>query len=166
MGERCWFAVQTKPRHEKKVNDELSAKGLRSFLPLYQERRQWSDRRKSIEVPLFSSYVFVRLAEGPEPRTRVLRTMGVVRLVGACGRGTPLPDEQIAALQVIVNERIPLAAHTYLKIGERVRICRGTLTGIEGVLVAIKSGRRLVVSVDLIQKSVALQLDGIEVERI
>ncbi len=161
-----WFAVQTKPRHEKKVSAELTQKGLRSFLPIHRERRQWNDRQKWIELPLFSHYVFVRLAEDTELRTRVLRTMGVVRFAGAPGRGTAIPDEQIENLQAIVDQRMPLALHPYINIGEKVRICGGALNGIEGVLVAIKDGRRLVVSVDLIQKSVAIQLDGFEVERV
>ena len=161
-----WFAVQTKPRHEKKVNSELAEKGLESFLPLHRERRRWSDRQKWVDVPLFSNYLFVRIAEETESRTRVLRTSGVVRLVGAPGRGTPLPDEQIENLQTIVSEGVPLASHSYLKVGERVRVSGGTLNGIEGVLVAIKGDRRLVVSVDLIQKSVAIQLEGFHVERI
>lgn len=166
IGGFSWFAVQTKPRHEKKVESELSEKGLKSFLPLHRERRRWSDRQKWVEVPLFSNYLFVRMPEESESRTRVLRTAGVVRFVGAPGRGTPLPDEQIESLRTIVSEGVPIAAHSYLNVGERIRICGGTLHGIEGVLVAIKGDRKLVVSVDLIQKSVAIQLEGFHVERI
>jgi len=161
-----WFAVQTKPRHEKKVSVELSEKGLQSFLPVQRQRRQWSDRQKWIDLPLFSNYVFVRLAAGMEPRTRVLRTLGVVRFAGATGHGTPIPEEQIDSLQAIVSQRIPLAPHSYINVGEKVRICGGALEGLEGLLVAIKDDRRLVVSVDLIQRSVAIQLEGFEVERV
>lgn len=161
-----WFAVQTKPRHEKKVSVELSEKGLQSFLPVQRQRRQWSDRQKWIELPLFSNYVFVRLAEGVELRTLVLRTLGVVRFAGAPGHGTPIPEGQIDNLQAMVNQRIPLVPYSYINVGEKVRICGGALEGIEGVLVAIKDDRRLVVSVDLIQRSVAIQLEGFEVERV
>jgi len=160
-----WFAVQTKPRHEKKVSAELAEKGLRSFLPLHREKRQWSDRQKWVELPLFSNYVFVRMAEDTELRTRVMRTTGVVRFVGAPGHGTPIPEEQIEGLQAIVEQRIPLTPHSYINVGERVRICGGALNGVEGVLVAIKDDRRLVVSVELIRRSVAIQLDGFVVER-
>lgn len=160
-----WFAVQTKPRHEKRVNLELAEKGLLSFLPLHRERRCWSDRYKWVELPLFSQYVFVRMTAGAEIRTRVLRTFGVVRLAGAPGRGTPVPEEQISSLQTMVERRIPMTPHSHINIGERVRIRGGALNGIEGVLVSIKDVRRLVVSVDLIQRSVAVQLDGFEVER-
>jgi len=161
-----WFAVQTRPRHEKKVSVELLEKGLLSFLPLQRQQRQWSDRQKWIELPLFSNYVFVRMGGDAEQRTRVLRTMGVVRFAGASGHGTPIPEVQIEDLRAIVKRRIPMAPHAFVNVGEKVRIRGGALNGIEGVLMAIKDNRRLVVSVDLIQKSVAIQLDGFEVERV
>lgn len=161
-----WFAVQTWPRHEKKVSAGLKEKGLQSFLPMRQERRQWSDRQKWIEFPLFSQYVFVRIADHPEPRTRVLRTGGVVRFAGAPGRGTPIPNDQIDNLRTIANQRIPCVPHEFVKVGERVRIRSGALNGIEGILTAIKNDRSLVVSVDLIQKSIAIRIDGFEVERL
>lgn len=160
-----WFAIQTKPRHEKKVSLELLEKGLHSFLPLHRTRRRWSDRHKWVDLPLFSQYVFVRMAPGAEVRARVLHTVGVVRLAGAPGHGTPVPDEQIASLHALVEQRIPLMPHFYINVGERVRICGGALNGVEGVLIAIKNDRRLVVSVELIRRSIAIQLDGFEVER-
>jgi transcription antitermination factor NusG len=144
----------------------LREKGLHSYLPVRQERRQWSDRQKWIELPLFSQYVFVRMIEDAELRTRVLRTSGVVRFVGALGRGTPIPDEQIESLQTITDHRIPCVPHEFPKVGDRVRIRGGALNGIEGILTAIKNDRSLVVSVDLIQKSIAIRLDGFEVERV
>jgi transcription antitermination factor NusG len=156
--------VQTRPRHEKKVNLELREKSIQSFLPLQREKRRWSDRRQWIELPLFSHYVFVRVPITVESRTRVLQTAGVVQFAGAPGRGTPIPDEQIESLQAIVDQRIPIAPHEFLRVGERVRIRGGALNGIEGILAAIKSDRSLVVSVDLIQKSVAIRIDGFEVE--
>jgi transcription antitermination factor NusG len=144
----------------------LREKGLDSYLPVRQERRQWSDRQKWIELPLFSQYVFVRMVEDAELRTRVLRTSGVVRFAGALVRGTPIPAEQIESLQTITDRRIPCVPHEFLKVGERVRIRGGALNGIEGILAAIKNDRSLVVSVDLIQKSIAIRLDGFEVERV
>lgn len=156
--------MQTKPRHEKKVSTGLREKGLHSFLPVRHERRQWSDRQKWIELPLFSQYLFVRIADDAELRARVLRTSGVVRFAGAVGRGTPIPEEQIDNLQTIAEQRIPCVPHDFLKVGERVRIRGGVLNGIEGVLTAIKNDRSLVVSVDLIQKSIAIRIDGFEVE--
>ena len=158
-----WFAVQTRPRHEKKVNVDLGEKGVQSFLPLHREKKRWSDRQQWVETPLFSHYVFVRIPISVESRARVLQTNGVVQFVGAPGRGTPIPDEQISALQTIVSQRVSIAAHEYLRVGQRVRICGGALDGIEGMLNAIQNDRTLVVSVDLIQKSVAIRLDGFEV---
>jgi transcription termination/antitermination protein NusG len=158
-----WFAVQTKPRHEKKVNLDLREKGIHSFLPLHREKRQWSDRQQWIELPLFSHYVFVHVPTTVESRTRVLQTRGVVQFVGAPGRGTPIPDEQIESVQAIAEQRIPMTPHEFLRVGTRVRIRGGALNGIEGVLVD-KNNRSLIVSVDLIQKSVAIRIDGFEVE--
>jgi transcriptional antiterminator RfaH len=154
------------PRHEKKVSVGLREKGLHSFLPMREEKRQWSDRQKWIELPLFSQYVFVRITENAELRARVLRTNGVVRFAGAPGRGTPIPSEQIHHLQTITDQRIPCTQHEFLKIGERVRIRGGSLQGIEGILKAIKNDRSLVISVDLIQKAIAIRIDGFDVERV
>lgn len=159
-----WFAVQTKPRHEKKVNSELLEKGIHSFLPLHRERRRWSDRYRWVELPLFSQYLFARLPVSAESRARVLQTTGVVQFVGAPGRGTPVPDEQIDSLQAIAAKRIPMTPHEFLRVGERVRIRGGALGGIEGILSSIHNDRSLVVSVDLIQKSVAIRINGFEVE--
>jgi transcription antitermination factor NusG len=162
----AWFAVQTRSRHEKKVNQELIEKGVHSFLPSRMEKHAWSDRQKWVELPLFSSYVFVQFSPDSDSRAHVLSTRGVVRFVGVSGRGTAIPDTQIENLRAIVRERVPLAEHSYLKVGEKVRIRGGVLEGIEGVLVAIHNSMNLVVSVDLIEKSVAIQIDGYEVERL
>jgi transcription antitermination factor NusG len=161
-----WFAVQTRPRHEKKVSQGLKDKGIQSFLPLRREKRQWSDRQQWIELPLFTHYVFARIPVTAESRVSVLRTSGVLRFAGVPGCGTPVPDEQIENLQAIVDQRIPTSTHEFINVGERVRIRGGALNGIEGILAAIKNDRSLIVSVDLIQKSVALRIDGFEVERV
>jgi transcriptional antiterminator RfaH len=162
----AWFAVQTRPRNEKKVSLGLQEKGIHSFLPLRKERRQWSDRQQWIELPLFLQYVFVQIPTTVESRVNVLRTTGVLRFAGAPWCGTPVPNEQIENLRAIVDQRMPLALHEFVKVGERVRIRGGALNGIEGVLTEIKNDKSLVVSVELIQKSVALRIDGFEVERI
>lgn len=162
----CWFAVQTRPRHEKKVSLGLREKGICSFLPVYREKRQWNDRRQSVELPLFSQYVFVQIPQTMESRVTVLRTSGVVRFAGAPGHGTPVPDEQIETLRALQAQRIPLMPHEFLKVGERVRIRGGALNGIEGILTAIRNDRTLVLSVDLIQKSIALRVSDFEMERV
>jgi transcription antitermination factor NusG len=160
-----WFAAQTKPRHEKKVSVGLQEKGIHSFLPLHREKRKWSDRQQWIEVPLFSHYVFVRIPLTDETRVRVLQTSGVVQLAGAAGRGTPIPNGQIENLQAIVQHQVAMTPHAFINVGERVRIRGGALNGLEGVLAAIKDDKSLIVSVDLIQKSVAIRIDGFEIER-
>jgi transcription antitermination factor NusG len=161
----CWFAVQTRPRHEKKVSLGFKEKGIHSFLPLHREKRQWSDRWQWIESPLFSNYVFVQISSRAESRVSVLRTSGVLRFAGVRG-GTSIPQEQIQSLQAIVDQRIPLEPREFIKVGERVRIRGGALNGIEGILAAIKNDRSLVISVEPIQKSVAIRIDGFEVERV
>lgn len=161
-----WFAIQTKPRHEKKVSCALAEKGIHCFLPLLREKRQWSDRQQWVELPFFSHYVFVRIARTAEFRVRVLRTNGAVRFAGAAAHGTPIPDEQIESLKTVVRHRVPLARYDFLRVGEKVRIRGGALDGIVGVLAAVKNDKSLVLSVDLIQKSVAIRIDGFEVERL
>ena len=115
---------------------------------------------------MFSQYLFVKLLPTPESRLRVLQTAGIVKFVGATGCGTPIPNEQIENLHAIVSHRIPAAKHEFLRVGERVRIRGGALDGIQGILSAIRNDQSLVVSVDLIQKSVAIRIDGFEVEPI
>ena len=159
-----WFAVLTKPRHEKKVNSGLNERGIHNFLPLHLERRRWSDRHQWVELPLFSQYLFVRTPISAESRARVLQTPGVVQFIGTKTRGTPIPEEQIDSLQAIAAQGIPLMPHQFLRVGERVRIRGGALEGIEGILSAVRKDRSLVVSVDLIEKSVAIRIDGFEVE--
>lgn len=164
--EPSWFAVQTRPRHEKKVSQGLKEKGIHSFLPFRREKRQWSDRQQWVEFPLFSQYVFVQIPVTQESRVNVLRTSGVLRFAGMPGCGTPVPDEQIENLRVITEQRIPLAPHEFVKVGDKVRIRGGALNGVEGILAAVKNDKSFVVSVDLIQKSVAIRIDGFEVERV
>ena len=144
----------------------LQEKGINCFLPLHRAKRQWSDRQKWVDLPLFSHYVFVNIAGTTESRVRVLQTSGVVQFAGTAYYGTPIPDEQIENLRSMARQRIPLTPHEFLRVGERVRIRGGALNGIEGVLVSIRNDKSLVVSVDLIQKSVAIRIDGFEVEPI
>ena len=113
---------------------------------------------------MFSQYLFVRVSGTGDSRIRVLQTSGVVQFVGANRRGIPIPDEQIESLLAIVSHRVPSAAHEFLRVGQRVRIRGGVLKGIEGILSAVRNEKSLVVSVDLIQKSIAIRIDGFEVE--
>ena len=162
--EHSWFAVQTKARHEKRVATELEEKGVEAFLPLFSEVHQWSDRKRKVELPLFSTYLFVRIGWEQSSRVSVLQTNSVFRFVGVRGTGVPIPDEQIDALQTIVREKVPFSPHPFLNVGQKVRIRGGSLDGICGVLSAINDDRSLIVSIDSIQRSLAIRIDGYGVE--
>ena len=161
-----WYAIQTRPRHEKKVAIDLQEKGITTFPALVSRWRRWSDRRRLVQIPLFSSYVFVRIPYALDMRISVLRTGGVIGFVGARGTGVPIPDSQIEAVQTVLNQEVPFAPYPFLSVVQRVRIRGGSLEGIEGILVAKNGDRSLVVSVELIQRSLAIRVAGYEVEPI
>jgi transcription antitermination factor NusG len=138
---------------------------LTTFLPLVTEVRRWSDRKKKVELPLFSCYVFVKLvASNNDERMRVYRTNGVFRIVSMRGEAIPIPDEQIEALRAVVTQQVPWKEHPFLKIGQRVRIRGGSLEGVEGVLLSRNGDRTLIISVDAIQRSLAVRVEGYDVE--
>jgi transcription antitermination factor NusG len=159
-----WYAVQTRARHEKAVANRLYEKGVTTFFPTVTETHRWSDRKKIVELPLFSCYLFVKLTPNNEHRQRVLRIDSVLGFAGDSRWGTPIPDEQIDAVRTLVDERLPYTCHAFLKTGQRVRICSGALDGMEGILVSRKGDRTLIISVDAMQRSLAIQIDGYEVE--
>jgi|SRR5215813_10256058 len=160
----CWYALHTRSRHEKRVASELEQKGIATFLPLLTEVRKWSDRRMKIDVPLFSCYVFVNMTKSPETRVSVLRTPGVLTVVGGNQLGSPIPDHEIEQIQTILERKIPFSAHPFLEVGQRVRIRGGALDGIEGVLSRFKGTDSLVVSVQTIQRSLSITVEGYDVE--
>ncbi len=160
-----WYAVQTRARNEKVISERLQEQGLTTFLPLVTEVRRWSDRKKKVELPLFSCYVFVRLvASSNEERMLVYRTSGVFRIVSMHGEAIPIPEEQIEALRKVITQQVPWSAHPFLKIGQRVRIHGGALDGLEGALLSRNGDRTLVISVDAIQRSLAVRVEGYDVE--
>jgi transcription antitermination factor NusG len=161
-----WYAVHTRARHEKTVAERLQEQGVTSFLPLVKETHRWSDRKKVVELPLFSCYVFARMAPGNQQRVQVCRTDGVLQVVGMRGEGIPIPDEQIEAVRALLGEQLPWSTHPFLKIGQRVRIRDGALNGVEGILLSRNGDRTLVVSVDAIQRSIAVRIEGYRVEPI
>ena len=162
----CWYAVQTRARSEKAIAERLNKEeGLTTFLPLVTEVRRWSDRKKKVELPLFSCYVFVKLvASKNDERMRVCRTNGVFRIVSMRGEAIPIPDEQIDALRTVVTQQIPWIEHPFLKIGQKVRIRGGSLDGVEGVLLSRNGDRTLIISVDAIQRSLSVRVEGYDVE--
>jgi transcription antitermination factor NusG len=162
--ETFWFAVQTRPRYEKKVALELQEKGIESFLPLHSVKHQWSDRKQGVFLPLFPGYTFVRISPAQNLRVAVLRTNGVINFVGARGTGTLIPDGEIEAVQTILKENIPVKLYPYLKVGRAVRIRGGCLDGITGILTKINGDQSLIISVELIQRSLAMRVTGYDIE--
>jgi transcription antitermination factor NusG len=160
-----WYAVQTRARNEKAIATRFEEQGLTTFLPLVTEVRRWSDRKKEVVTPLFSCYVFVQLvASNYDARIRVCRTDGVFRIVSMRGEAIPIPDEQIESLRTVVTQQVSWSEHSFLEIGQRVRIRDGCLQGVEGVLLAHNSDRTLIISVDAIQRSLAVRVEGYDVE--
>ena len=163
-GGENWYALHTRCNQEKLVAQRLAERGVESFLPTVTEVHRWSDRKKSIELPLFRSYVFARFVPNRDERLRLLRVSGVVALVGSGGEGTPIPDEQINAVRVLVEQELPWSPCPFLKIGQRVRIRGGALDGLEGMLTAKNGSHTLVISVEVLQRSLAVRLEGYRVE--
>jgi transcription antitermination factor NusG len=159
-----WYAVHTIARHEKQVAAQFEEKGVCTFLPLLRQIHKWSDRHVKVEVPMFSCYAFVRILHTVEERLKVLRTPGVLGLVGSEKQGTPIPDEQIESLRTTLSENVPCFPHDFLSAGRRVRIRGGSLDGVEGVLVRHGADQSLVLSVELLQRSVAIRVEGYDIE--
>jgi len=157
-----WYAVQTCANHEKRVLQQLGQRTVEAYLPLYESMRRWKDRRMRLELPLFPGYVFVHLVL--RDRLRVLQTPSVVRLVGFGGQPAALPDREIEALRQGLAGEMRLEPHPYLKVGHRVRVSTGPLRGLKGILVRKKNGSRFVISLDLIMRSVAAEIDVAELE--
>jgi len=159
-----WFAVHTRPRHEKVVAHEARESGITTFLPLVRQVRQWSDRRKVVESPLFGCYVFVKIVPGHSQRLQVLKINGALGFVGTAGMGIPIPEEQINAVRILLEKGLPLCTHPFLKIGQRVRIRSGALRGVEGILHSRDGERTLVISVDALQRSLSVRIQGYDLE--
>jgi transcription antitermination factor NusG len=157
-----WYAIQTWSRHEKMVRDQLAAKRITHLLPLWRKRSLRQDRVKYVEVPLFSGYLFGYFAL--LEKVAVLDTFGVARIVGMKGTAVPVPEEQIAAVRTMVEHRLLYDPHPYLVEGMRVRITRGVLMGAEGTLIEKRQRHRLVISVELIQQAVAVDVESADVE--
>jgi transcription antitermination factor NusG len=152
-----WYALQVRPRFEKAIASTLLSKGYEGFLPLYRHRSRWSDRMKEVQLPLFTGYLFCRL--DLNRRLPVLITPGVMHIVGIGKIPHPVDEFEIAALQSIVVSGLQAEPRSYLSIGERVRIELGPLAGTEGILTSLKGSSRLVVSVNLLQRSVSVEID-------
>ena len=157
-----WYAACTRANHEKRVAEQLEGRAVEYFLPLYKSVRRWKDRRVQLEMPLFSGYVFVRVPLGD--RMQVLQIRGLAKLVGFGGSPVALPDEEIDALRVSLARGVRAEPHPYLTVGRRVRILAGSLAGQEGFLLRWKGSSRVVLSVELIQRSIAVEVDAANLE--
>jgi transcription antitermination factor NusG len=154
---RRWYALRTRSRYEKLVREQLANQGIEPLLPTVMRLRQWKDRKKEVEVPLFSGYCFVRFASGQ--RLPVLKTIGVVDIVGSSHCPEPIPDEEIAALKTLMVSVLPYDPHPYLHEGMRVEVVRGPLQGVHGILLRKEKRHRLVLGIRIIQQSAAVEID-------
>jgi len=157
-----WYAVYTRANHEKRVAEELHARTIEHFLPLYNSVRRWKDRRVTLDLPLFPGYVFVRLAL--RDRLRVAQIPGVARLVGFNGMPAPLSDPEMEVMRSGFSKCLRIEPHPFLTVGRRVRITAGPFAGLEGVLTRKKNNLRVVVSIDLIQRSIAIEIEAAELK--
>ena len=159
-----WYAIRTRSRHEKMVADQLDKLGVENFLPLVKQSRQWSDRVKEVELPLFSGYTFVRVVLSSPDRLRVLQTHGVAGFVGINCIGTAIPENQIEDIRTLLASKVPFEEQPYLRVGQRVRVKGGALDGVEGILAAQNDDRSLVISLEPIQRSLSVRIKGYTVE--
>ncbi len=159
---RSWYAVSVYPRHEKQVAQMCQAKGVNYLLPLYSSLRRWKDRRKRLEMVLFPGYVFVNIAL--TERLRVLVVPGVARFVTFRGQPAVVADCEIRALGVGMESGLSIQPHPYLQRGRRVRVRNGPMAGVEGILLRRKDKFRVVISIDLIARSVAAEVDEGDIE--
>jgi transcription antitermination factor NusG len=159
----CWYAISTSPRHEKAVANQLGLRAVEHLLPVYREIHYWKQRRTQVELPLFPGYLFVRIAL--HSRLRVLEIPGVTQIVSFSGKPAALPDSEIAVLRTALALRRS-QPHPYLTPGKRVRIRTGPLAGLEGVIDRQRSEYRMIVSVDFIQRSMSIELNPADLERI
>jgi len=157
-----WYALYTCPRHEKRVAEQIGQRSISCFLPLYRSVRRWKDRRRELELALFPGYVFVRI--NLNDRLRVLQLPGAVRFVGFSGQPLPLPEGEVESLMKGLEGGVCAEPHPYLTVGRRVLIAYGPLAGMRGILVRRKDRLRVILSVDLIMRSVAVEVDEANIE--
>lgn len=157
-----WYAAHTFANHERRVVGQLSCRGVQYFLPTYCSSRQWKDRRVILQMPLFPGYVFVRLST--RNRLTVLQVPGLARLVGVRGTPIALPDEEIEGLKQGIMAGVHVEPHPFLTVGRRVRVAAGPMVGLEGILLRRRNQARLVVSFELIRRSIAVEIDEWDLE--
>lgn len=157
-GQKKWYAVYTKPRNEKKIANTLTTKGIENYCPLYITERQWSDRKKKVEVPLFSSYIFVHVDK--KDYYEALNTKGILKYVSFSGEAVVIQDKQIEIIKQILTEKIEfeLSIRTFKK-GEKVKIQKGILNGLEGEIVTIDGKENFLIRIENIAYSLLLKIE-------
>jgi transcription antitermination factor NusG len=157
-----WFALHVRTRHETAIGSFLAAKGYEQFVPLYKFKKRWSDRIKVTDAPLFPGYLFCRF--DPQFRLPILKTPGVIQIIGYNRIPTPIDETEMDAIQTVIASGLQTQPWPFLAVGERVRIGSGSLRGLDGIVVKMKDNHRLVVSVSLPRRSVAVEIDSTLVE--
>jgi transcription antitermination factor NusG len=157
-----WYAVYTRHQHERAAAESFSSNGFEVFLPMYDVVRQWKDRMKKLSVPLFPCYVFLRGMS--ERRLKILSTPGVHSIVMSAGRPASIPEAEIDAIRRVVESRLRVEPHPFLRCGDWVRIKSGPLAEIEGILIRRKNSYRLILSAELLERSIAVEVDALSVE--
>jgi transcription antitermination factor NusG len=157
-----WYAAYTRANHERKVSSQLKVKLIDHYLPVYRSIRNWKDRKVNLEMPLFPGYVFVRMAL--QDRFEVLSVTGIACLVSFNGIPAEIPEQELEVLRTSINAGYRVAPHPYLETGHQVRVRYGPLAGLAGIVVRQKGVARFVISVNLIQRAVAVELDESDLE--
>jgi transcription antitermination factor NusG len=159
-----WYAIYTCANHEKRVHEQLERRSLESFLPSYESMRHWRDRKIKLQLPLFPGYVFVHLAL--VDRLSVLQVPGVVRIVGFDGRPSSIPENEITKIREFLNHGYQAEPYPFLTVGRRARIVRGPLAGMQGTIIRRKNRLRFIISLELIQRSMAVEVDETDLESV
>jgi transcription termination/antitermination protein NusG len=163
-GEALWYAVSTRSRQEKSAASMLENLEVAHFLPLIEEERRWSDRKQKVTLPLFPGYMFVQIARSSEFQVRVLKVPGIVDFVGNRNGPLAIPESEIRNVRALVSHGVGCSPHPFLKSGDRVRVVRGTLAGVEGTLIRRGEQSRLVISVEMIQRAISVSVSMSDVE--
>lgn len=156
-----WYVAMTQPRHEKAVANRLPAFGVECFLPIYEVVRRWKDRKKIVRLPLFPGYVFTRFVANE--KLAVVSDPGVVGIISFGGEFASISDSQVSALRISIERRLRMEPYPYLPTGSRVRIRNGAFAGVEGTLIKSKNRYTLILSIDLIQRSVRVEVEAPDV---
>jgi transcription antitermination factor NusG len=162
VGRHPWYGIRTRSNRERVAAGVLAGKGFECYLPMHRSQRRWSDRIVSTEAPLFPGYLFCRF--NPKKRMPILTTPGIVQIVGFGSEPAPIPDAEIEAIHTVLNSSPDAEPCSYLRAGHRVRVQNGPLKDVEGILVKEKSNWRLVVSIEILQRSVWVEVDRDNIE--